>query len=475
MTQSITRRSGLDYAADIAIRAAHQVDAYAQLLQRAGIDPESIRGVEDFSRLPIMTKDNYLSAHPLPARVGQGQVSTVTHIAGSSGSTGKYSLYGRGKVAREQAATMFDRIFTRSYQSHTKSTLLIVGFAMGTWIGGVYTLQASDELIERGHLLTISTPGIDADAIIRDLGELGPFYEQVVIAGYPPFVKDVLDQAPDHVLAQEISLLLAGEAITESWRDHVLDRLGRPGEAHRICLKYGTADAGLMGYETPETIAIRRAAALDPHLNSELFGACGSTQPTFVEYHPEFRYVETDRDDNLLFTVDGPAPLIRYRINDRGRVFDGIQLRNELHDLGYTDLAHRVEPTAHFLVLSGRPDVAAIFYSLNVYPDNLRLAFDDTSVTNSVTGRFAIETTFDDDHAQTLTVRVELGAHVAPSENLRARLTARCLAALIDTNSEYRALHAQLGERAEPTIELHLHRSPGFGDGVKQTYIRRNQ
>ena len=58
---------------------------------------------------------------------------------------------------------------------------------------------------------------------------------------------------------------MAGENISEPWRDYILKRIGKEGRAEETCLIYGTADAGIMGHETPTTIAVRRLACGDPH------------------------------------------------------------------------------------------------------------------------------------------------------------------------------------------------------------------
>uniref|UniRef100_UPI0024541076 hypothetical protein n=1 Tax=Nocardia abscessus TaxID=120957 RepID=UPI0024541076 len=47
------------------------------------------------------------------------------------------------------------------------------------------------------------------ETILANIAELGTRYDQVVIAGYPPFVKDVLDHAPEEVLRQDLRVLLA--------------------------------------------------------------------------------------------------------------------------------------------------------------------------------------------------------------------------------------------------------------------------
>ena len=350
---------------------------------------------------------------------------------------------------------------------------------MGTWIGGTYTTAGALELSHRGHHISVATPGIDLEVAVATLAELGPHYDQVVLAGYPPLIKDLIDNTPEHLLSMDIKILLAGEAITEPWRDHVLARLGRSFEPERICLKYRTADAGLMGYETPVSVAIRRAALNDDALSQRVFGRPATAiQPTFVRYHPEYRYTEVDEDGYLLFTVDSAMPLIRYKIKDRGRVVDGSALSDALLDCGHPNLAHRVEPHEGFLVLYGRTDIAAIYHSLNIYPDNIRPAFEnssslpDAAVSTDLTGRFAVQVRADADHRQSLHISAELAKGAAASADLNERLAARCHESLVRTNSEYRSLSGSLGQSARPHITLHAYHSEGFGKGTKDVYIR---
>ena len=344
---------------------------------------------------------------------------------------------------------------------------------MGTWIGGTYTYQAVLGLRDRGHRLSVITPGIKVDAAVQVLAELGPRYEQVVLAGYPPSIKDVLDQAPESALDQDIKILLAGEAITESWRDHVLNRIGRPASPERVCLIYGTAEAGVMGHETALTTDIRRRAAADAHLGTELFGDDQTRQPTFVRFDPERRYTEVDDDGFLLFTSDSSLPLIRYRINDQGTVLSGVQLRRIVSGCGHEDLGERIDPADGFLVLAGRPDVAAQFYGLNIYAGDLQEAFDADDVIGQVTGRFVIDPALDANSDQILVIAVELADSGEYSGDLYRALAARCLAALTTNNAEFRELRGEYGERTRPRIRFHAHATGPFVPGKpKNAHIR---
>ncbi|WHU47050.1 hypothetical protein QNM97_24375 [Gordonia sp. L191] len=465
--------SDLDLAVAMTDRARRRVPAYADFLRRNGIDPGERVDAEAFTQLPVMTKAGYITRYPQPARYWDGRITEAMVWSSTSGSSsGVPTQFGRGALALEQSAAMYDRIFTDSFSSQPRTTLLINCFAMGTWIGGTYTMAGVSELNNRGHRLSVATPGIDLDVAVATLAELGPFYDHVVLAGYPPLIKDLLDNTPANLLAMDIKLLLAGEAITEKWRDHVLDLLHRHSEPERICLKYGTADAGLMGYETPASIAVRRAALADAALSEQLFGPGITAQPTFVRYHPEYRYTECDAEGHLLFTVDSAMPLIRYRINDRGRILDGAQLDEILRAHGHDDLAGEVEPHDHFLVLHGRTDIAAIFHSLNVYPANLRPAFEDPAFAADLTGRFVVEVLESEQHHQTLHIRAELAKNTAADAGLARALRERCHESLVTTNSEFRALSASLGKAARPTVSLYEYHSAGFGSGAKDVYIR---
>ncbi len=75
-----------------------------------------------------------------------------------------------------------------------------------------------------------------------------------------------------------------------------------PTRSPRTASLYGTADAGVLGNETPLSIEIRRASGGPPRRRRrELFQA--DRLPTLVQYDPAVRYFE-ESDGTLLFTGD---------------------------------------------------------------------------------------------------------------------------------------------------------------------------
>jgi phenylacetate-coenzyme A ligase PaaK-like adenylate-forming protein len=64
---------------------------------------------------------------------------------------------------------------------------------IGSWVGGMYTALCCRYLAQKGHPLTLVTPGNHKAEIFRVVEALGAHFDQVVLAGYPPFLKEVVD------------------------------------------------------------------------------------------------------------------------------------------------------------------------------------------------------------------------------------------------------------------------------------------
>ena len=467
MKPSTLAPSAADQMLDLARRAGRRVPAYAHHLNSHGVN---IDDVACLAQLPITTKSDYLTRYTLPDLMWEGSSASAGSWSSTSGSTGDPTYFPRDVRALDDAIAAHGRILLEHFSITDQSTLVIDSFAMGPWIGGTYTYQACLGLRERGRLISVATPGVDVSAAVRNLSVLAPHYEKVVVAGYPPLVKAILDQAESAALAQDIHLLLAGEAIGENWRDHLLNRIGRPDEPNRVALIYGTAEAGVMGFETPLTVAVRRAARPGTELAHGLFGAIGTRLPTFVAVDPLRRLVEVD-DGYLLFTLDNAMPLIRYRINDCGNVFSAVDLRDLLRGVGYDQLADEVDQSMDYVVLNGRTDVATTYYSSNIYPSQLAEAFDSPSVSDRVTGRFIVAGQADSTHEPVLRISVELTAGGAGDPRLASQIQDLCIASLMANNDEYRTLREDHANKTDPQISLHPYRTGAFAKSeIKHRY-----
>ena len=455
--------------------AVENVPAYTKFLSAQDFDPESVRSVEDFADVPATTKGNYVAAYGLDELMHRGDVTGARIWSSSSGSSGQPTHWARSDVSLTHSVQLHARIM-RQFGADKRSTLLVVCFAMGNWIGGTYTLRAAEELNQRGFPLSVVAPGVDVETVRENVATLGKHYEQVVIAGYPPFVRDVLDGADAAVVRQDLKLLLAGESIGESWRDGILDLIGKSGRTEDVCLVYGTADAGMMGHETPTSISLRRLALEHRDVDEALFGGAAASS-TLVEYDPAFRYTEIDADGRLLFTVDNSIPLVRYRINDVGRILSPHTLGVKLAELGHRMDLRTSSGEAGFIVLQRRADVAVSFYAVNIYPEPVRVALSHPQLVDTITGKFVLARRSGIDLRDVLELRVELRHDTAAQERAtteKAQLICRkVVEALSSSSSEYRELLQILRERALPRVSFHLFGSTDFQYEIKQTQVEK--
>ena len=240
---------------------SNNVPAYKKFLAAQNIIPENIKTLEDFQSLPLLDKNNYIKYYPLRDRCREGKIESCDLIAVSSGSTGNPTFWPRYVTDEYQIATRFEQIFKDSFQADRGNTLAVVCFSLGTWVGGIYTANCCRHLATKGYPITVVTPGNNKTEIFRIIEQLAPLFDRVVLLGYPPFLKDVIDSGISQDIQWQnygIKLVMAGEVFSEEWRDLVATRIGSTNPYYDFASLYGTADAGVLGNETPLSICIRR-------------------------------------------------------------------------------------------------------------------------------------------------------------------------------------------------------------------------
>jgi phenylacetate-CoA ligase len=341
----------------------------------------------------------------------------------------------------------------------------------------MYTTACMRQVAAKGYPLTVVTPGNNKAEILRVIAALAPSFEQLVLCGYPPFLKDVIDAGRADGFdwsRKPVRLVLAGEVFSEEWRDIVCDRLGQRAPELATASLYGTADGGVLACETPFSIRLRRAIASDPALTRDVFGE--ARLPTLCQYDPLHRYFELAGNE-LLFSADGGAPLIRYKILDRGGLISfrdanarvqqasGRDIAGELRGEGVTV---REQPLVHVF---GRTNFALSFYGANVYPENVALGIERPELMTQLSGKFVLQISPDKDENPVLDLAVELLPKVEPTSELERDIARSVQAALERVNSEFLAYAPS--ERRKPRVRLFAHGDPAyFPLGVKHRYTR---
>src|SRR5215470_14241444 len=460
-------------------RTAAGVPAYAALLRQHGVDPAAVRSADDWRRLPLMTKPGYFHRHPLPALCRGGELAACDMVAVSSGSTGEPPLWPRALGDELAVASRFEQVFRDSFRADERTTLAVVCFPLGTWVGGMFTAAACRHVAAKGYPITVVTPGNNRAEILRVVRALGPRYAQTVLLGYPPFLKDVVDAGIAEGFAWRdlaIRLVLAGEVISEDWRDLMTERLGLGDPARDTASLYGTADAGVLGNETPLSIAVRRFLARDPEAARAVFGQ--ARLPTLVQVDPFERLFE-EHDGTLVVSADGGIPLVRYHIADEGGLWPHAALIARLAELGFDAEAEArrggdrgIRPLP-FVFVFGRSHFAVSYYGANVFPDTVIIGLEQPAIRELVTGKFVMEVREDDDRNRALWIAVELspaGAHAAPGP-LGDAIAESILASLRRRSSEF--ANYVPAARQRPRITLWPTGHPEyFPVGVKHRYSR---
>ena len=309
--------------------------------------------------------------------------------------------------------------------------------------------------------------------------ELAPHFQQTVLLGYPPFVKDVIDAgAADGIdwARFRIGMVFAGEVFSEEWRTLLSERVGA---VDRICYAsaslYGTADGGVLGNETPLSIAIRRFLAQNPDAARALFGE--SRLPTLVQYDPLSRYFETHQG-TLVVTADSGVPLIRYHIADKGGLvsygtmrdfLDGWGVRS-FSDYGFDETQDTRE--LPFVFVFGRADFTISYYGANIYPENVTVGLEQPDLMQSLSGKFVLEAPETESGDRVLRLTVELAQGQLGTAELAERIAESVRRELLRLNSEF--ANYTPSEKQRPEVVLRPFADPEyFPVGVKHRYTRR--
>ncbi|MGH3912087.1 MAG: phenylacetate--CoA ligase family protein [Pseudonocardiaceae bacterium] len=304
---------------------------------------------------------------------------------------------------------------------------------------------------------------------------LGPQFEQVVLLGYPPFLKGVIDTGlvrgvpwPEY----HVKLVLAGEVFSEQWRTLIGERLGGHEPCFDSASLYGTADAGVLATETPLSVCIRRFLAAHPAVARELFGE--SRLPTLCQYDPRSRLFEV-HDGTLVFTGDNGIPLIRYHIADTGGLTSFDAMLAFLADHGFDPIAElgpgRTIRPLPFVHVFGRAQFTVSYFGANIYPENIAVGLEQPPVAAWVTGKFVMESKEDADRDRYLAIAVELAPGVAGTEEMRRDIAQSIAGSLRRSNSEF--VHYIPPEHQLPQVSLHPAGDPDhFPLGVKHRYSR---
>lgn len=474
---------GEHMALDLFHDMAERVPAYRDFLQKHDVDPSAIVTIEDFQRVPIIDKDNYLRRYPREALCWDGIFGGERWVVSTtSGSTGEPFYFPRSDLQDEQYAITAELYLRENFQIHKKKTLYIDAFAMGAWIGGLFTYEAISRVAQKGYALSIITPGTNKAEVISSVAQLGPDFDQVIIGSYPPIMRDIIDLGIEEGLdwgAYKLGIVFSAEGFGEEFRDHIAKHAQLSSIYTSTLNHYGTVDLGTMSHETPLSILIRRQAVKDHELYNGLFGNI-SKQPTLTQYLPEMFYFEAINERVICSSYSG-LPLVRYDLKDHGGVMslegvrgvyksNGRDLSAELQTAGLSDTAWNLP----FAYVYERSDFSVNLVGAVIYPEEIRRVLLLESFHQQLTGKFTLEIVQDKQMKSKLVIHIELKPKAVAAAALSEQIQKAVVEALLQGNSEYANSYASNGKELWPSIQLwpNNHELHFSGKG-KQKWVKK--
>ena len=457
-------------AVQIYQEAIQRVPAYrAFLIDRLGHVP-SVATMEEFAQLPLMSKADYILAHPTEDLCMDGSPHCAHLWLRSSGTSKKPFFWPR----RAEDETGLPQALSRLFQAYTtpqaQPTLIVVGLALGPWGTGMQSSFAFRMLARQVPGLAVVSPGLQNDSILEVLERLSPHYRRTLLFSYPPFAKMVLEEAVQRgmdLASRNIHLMVGGEGISEAYRERMWDLLGHTEKnLDSVWSLYGSTDFANVGFENPLTIAARRLM-----VQHDLFSdALGEPDiPMLFQRVPAQTYFEVVDGELVVSRLQG-IPLVRYRSGDRVRIIPRAELLERLRQLGHDaeqmvrDAGLEVpEWETPFVALYGRIDQTLFFYGAKISIEQIKTALDAPAMAPYYNGRFLARCVESDHGYPQVEIALE-DSEVLRSADLQA-VTNLLAHELEKTQSEFREIRTLAPEK--PHLRLTLTDKSAFELGWK--------
>lgn len=464
-------------------KAAKELPAYKKFLKENKFDPNRVVTVNDLRSVPLTSKKTYLVPNDPLELIWKADLESTLLYCSTSGSTGEPYYFPRNSKLSEQYSTVIEEFLNNS--SYGKGRVLVLnGFGMGVWIGGILTHSAFEIAGSRMNApLAILPTGYNKTEIFKALRKLSPQFDQTILIGYPPFVKEVVDGAEEEGVELNklnVRFLFAAEAFTETFRNYICEKAGVGNPVLDTLNIYGTADIGAMAFETPLSIFIRRLSLQDPYLFKDIFGQVGIT-PTLAQFNPKYMQFE-EVNGSVVLSGDSALPLIRYSVGDRGGVTDyqtisqkvqnyGINLSAELQKAG---LNNKLNIDYPFVYVYERADLAVTLQGIIIYPEYIKEGLLQDEMNTMFTERFTMSTKSDIYHNQFLQVNIELQKGLEPNKDLGQKAQKAIKESLVKRSSEF----AEVSRRRKTNQLLDIVLWPNghtryFAPNTKQKWVEK--
>jgi phenylacetate-CoA ligase len=333
------------------------VPAYSEFCKQNGVNENTV-----WEDIPIIDKPSYLLKYELKDLCRDADLSKAHLIGASSGFSKSGSIFWPKRPEDEKEYfESLENMLIQNYNINKKKTLIMVCLAFGTWIGGMQLATAVRVIALKGKLpITSATPGLNLKEAVEIYDTMSDFVDQVIIITNPSNVNlfiSLFEKKGIQINNGNIYFAVVGEFIPEKARIKVNKLFGhKKDEPFAIWTGYGSADAGGIGYETKETILLRRYIYETEDLSNKIF----KTKDTPMIFAMIPNLIIEIINDEIVVTKDQMIPLIRYNTKDLG----GILKKDDLFKYVPNYLLENLPD--EMLFVNGRVSDSVIFYGTNL-------------------------------------------------------------------------------------------------------------
>lgn len=475
---------GVKTAMTVFQETAKTIPAYQEFLKLQKFNPEDIKSMEDFAKIPVMDKYNYIQSYGFNEVNSVKAGTNLYSISLSSGTIDEPTIWPRYYEYEEFLPLVFDLLLKLYWQVDKKSTLLVNAYAMGPWMAG-FSVHSAIRPLTQKYQLTLATPGADIDSIVYTIIKLSKFYDQTLIFSYSTFARTILDrleEADIDIRKLNLKMFLAGEAHTVEWRQYV-NKLATGDPENLTCIidGYGITDTGLSGMGTALTNLIRDLAQKNEKLREDLFGKTDCV-PSLFQYNTGTYFIE-EVNGEVVITTKSTTPLVRYNIHDRGGVIgfrEMIAILNK-HGYDYKKLLRKKKLNPDeivwqqpFVYCNGRRDDTVIIGGANVYPEQIAPALFNKKVHDIHS--FKLATDYDKEQHQLFYVLLELRAGVSYNKKEMAKMEKKyhdlILRQLKNVNFDYADAYRIDPKVGDPKIAIYETGTGSFANDIRRTKPR---
>lgn len=448
--------------------AAKETPAYQKFLKLNRFDPSQIRSIEDFNQLvPQTDKANYIKKYGFEQRCRKGHLPNQGNIDESGGTSGKATNWIHDFREEELLAKAITFEYNYVFEGDKKNFIVISAWSTGPWATGIKFC----ELMER--IALVKNTDTDPKEVIETLQMFGKD-KNYMIGGYPPFIKNMLDDNKDRINWKDyhIDLITGGEGVPIEWVYYVKKLLNPKS---KIVSSYGCSDIDIgIGFETPLAFFFRELAHENEKLRIELFGK--DDLPMIFQYNPTVHYIREvlnpegkSEIEMTLLDRKAVSTKIKYNIHDQGKKYSYHDLikKIEIYHPGwckeYEKRGGDLKEILHlpFLCIFGRSDGTLSFDGANVFPDQIEEGILNCKELAKITHRFKMEKKYDPQHTAEFHIHVELKEKYKPQEKMKKQYYHSILKELLRANPDYRESYSK-NKTIEPKINLYPFEHPLF-------------